>query len=93
MILDANSSVKPLSASNSKFPSGASFGFEILTSQDSLELACEDEATQRSWITALQLTIQQDIISEAKIQKKIYDDHIRRKVRGVSVRVAKNEPM
>eukprot|EP00518_Triparma_eleuthera_P020287 CAMPEP_0197552450 /NCGR_PEP_ID=MMETSP1320-20131121/5926_1 /TAXON_ID=91990 /ORGANISM="Bolidomonas sp., Strain RCC2347" /LENGTH=468 /DNA_ID=CAMNT_0043113029 /DNA_START=244 /DNA_END=1646 /DNA_ORIENTATION=+ len=91
LILDANSSVKPLSASNSKFPSGASFGFEILTSQDSLELACEDEATQRSWITALQLTIQQDIISEAKIQKKIYDDHCRRKAEKEKKIEAKKE--
>mmetsp|Transcript_25401 Transcript_25401/g.47737 ORF Transcript_25401/g.47737 Transcript_25401/m.47737 type:complete len:491 (-) Transcript_25401:780-2252(-) len=91
MILDANSSVKPLSASNSKFPSGANFGFEILTSQDSLELACEDEATQRSWITALQLTIQQDIIAEAKIQKKIYDDHMRRKAEKEAEAEAKKE--
>ncbi|GMI17878.1 hypothetical protein TrLO_g1373 [Triparma laevis f. longispina] len=91
MILDANSAVKPLSASNSKFPNGANFGFEILTSQDSLELACEDEATQRSWITALQLTIQQDIIAEAKIQKKIYDDHMRRKAEKEKEVEAKKE--
>jgi len=70
--------VKPLSSSNSKFPKGATFGFEILTAEGALELALEDEDDMKSWMRAIQNTIQQDMIAEAKIQKKIYDDHVKR---------------
>ncbi|GMI35955.1 hypothetical protein TrRE_jg2322 [Triparma retinervis] len=78
VILDGGASVKPLSSSNSKFPKGANFGFEILTADGALELALENEEDMKSWMRTIQNAIQQDMISEAKIQKKIYDDHVKR---------------
>ena len=78
VILDGGASVKPLSSSNSKFPKGANFGFEILTADGALELALENEEDMKSWMRTIQNAIQQDMIAEAKIQKKIYDDHVKR---------------
>ncbi|GMI18928.1 hypothetical protein TeGR_g11989 [Tetraparma gracilis] len=77
VILDANASVKP--TPNANLPKGANFGFEILTASGNIELGVPDEECQKAWIRALQLCIQGDAISEAKIQKKIYDDHIQRR--------------
>ena len=78
VILDGGASVKPLSSSNSKFPKGANFGFEILTADGALELALESEDDMKAWMRSIQSAIQQDMISEAKIQKRIYDDHVKR---------------
>jgi len=77
VILDASSSVKP--TPNSTLPRECTHGFEILTSMGNVELGVESEAEQKAWIQAIQLCVQGDAISEAKIQKKIYDDHVRRK--------------
>jgi hypothetical protein len=77
IILDANASVKP--TPKSSLPKDCKYGFEILTAGGNLELAVVDEVEQKNWIKAVQLCVQGDVISEAKIQRKIYDDHVRRK--------------
>eukprot|EP00520_Triparma_pacifica_P003791 CAMPEP_0118658652 /NCGR_PEP_ID=MMETSP0785-20121206/14686_1 /TAXON_ID=91992 /ORGANISM="Bolidomonas pacifica, Strain CCMP 1866" /LENGTH=479 /DNA_ID=CAMNT_0006551691 /DNA_START=126 /DNA_END=1562 /DNA_ORIENTATION=+ len=91
IILDGGAAVKPLSSSNSKFPKGATFGFEILTADGALELALDDEEDMKSWMRAIQNTIQQDMIAEAKIQKQIYDDHVKRRMEQAEARDKRKE--
>jgi len=75
VLLDANSSVHKIPAGSlgGGKGEGQKFGFEIVTSDGSLELAADHEADQTAWLQAIQSTIQQDIICEAKIQKKVFD--------------------
>ena len=76
ILLDANSSVHKLpnvSSFSGEEDNTKTYGFEIVTSDGSLELAADHEEDQLAWMQAIQSTIQQDIICEAKIQKQVFD--------------------
>ena len=82
LLLDVDSVVEPLPANNSApaaIGEASKYCFVVIAATGSIELACEDEETQKAWIDAIKGAINQDMIAEAKIQKKIYVDFVKRK--------------
>ena len=75
VLLAEGTSVRPLPAGHAGLPGGFPFGFEILIAGgNNLELSAPDGESRQAWMKAIQATIQQDIISEAKIQKRVHDE-------------------